>query len=233
LHANRAATAALALILALTGCSAAGLPAPRRVAAPADAVLDVVGRGWHTDIGLPVTEIRGPLAALQSQFPGVRYLVFGFGERAYLLSREKTLAQMVGALFPGPGVMLVTALATTPEAAFGPEHVIVLRVPQAGVDRVADFLWRYLGKGGAGVPAPLASGPYPGSLFYESRGSYALGHTCNTWTAEALHTAGLPIEPGGVLFASQVWRRARQLAAAQAERLPAPAVPAPAAPGVK
>jgi uncharacterized protein with von Willebrand factor type A (vWA) domain len=31
-----------------------------------------------------------------------------------------------------------------------------------------------------------------------------LGHTCNTWTAEALRTAGLSVNASGVLFAGQV-----------------------------
>jgi len=215
LRANRAALA-LVLAGALARCAApprvaAVRPAPVR----ADAVLYVIGRGWHTDVGLPVGEIRGPLAALPAQFPGVRYLVFGFGERAYLLSRDKTFAQMVRALFPGAGVMLVTALAAPPEAAFGPGHVIALSLPQAEVDRLADFLWRYLRNDAAGVPAPFAPGPYPSSVFYHSGGTYALGHTCNTWTVEALRAAGMPVGTGDVLFANQVWARARQLAAAQ------------------
>ena len=93
--------------------------------------------------------------------------------------------------------------------------MIALPLPQAEVDRVADFLWRYLRKDAAGAPAPFAPGPYPGSVFYASGGTYALGHTCNTWTAEALRAAGMPVGTGGVLFANQVWARARRLAAAQ------------------
>lgn len=219
MRANRT-VATLAFALTLADCAAPPPPAPR-AAIPADAVLYVIGRGWHTDIGLPVGEIRGKLTALESQFPGVRYLVFGFGERAYLLSRDKNLVQMLRALFPGPGLMLVSALGAPPEAAFGPDHVVALRLPQAGVDRVADFLWRTLRKAGPGAPAPLAAGPYPGSVFYDSGGTYALGYTCNTWTAEALRAGGLPIAVDGVLFASQVWHRARALAAARATPPPA------------
>ena len=34
--------------------------------------------------------------------------------------------------------------------------------------------------------------------------TYNLGHTCNTWTVEALHVAGLPVTTSGVVFAGQV-----------------------------
>ena len=65
----------------LAGCAVAPTagPVPR-----GEATVYVVGRGWHTDIGLPVDEVTGPLASLESDFPGVRFMVFGFGEREYL-----------------------------------------------------------------------------------------------------------------------------------------------------
>jgi len=50
----------------------------------------------------------------------------------------------------------------------------------------------------------IGTGPYPQSVFYTSTGTYNLGHTCNTWTAEALRVAGLPVNAAGVVFAGQV-----------------------------
>ena len=197
----------------LTGC---GTTPANSDTAPQLATLYVIGRGWHTDIGLPVEEIAGPLAGLEQQFPGVRYLVFGFGERGYLLSRDKDLGHMLLALFPGPGAMLVTALRSPPSAAFGASHVIALRLSHAGIDRVSGFLWRYLKTDARGAPQVIADGPYPGSLFYASAGTYALGHTCNTWTAEALRAGGLPFRETGVLFADQVFAQARRVAESQA-----------------
>jgi uncharacterized protein (TIGR02117 family) len=210
--------AVLALIMGwmLAACSTASVPVSKT--APQNATLYVIGRGWHTDIGLPVEEITFPLSTVEQPFPGVRYLVFGFGERAYLLHREKDLGHMLRALFPGPGAMLVTALSAPPSAAFGPSHVIVLRVSQEAVDRASAFLWRYFKTDARGMPQVIADGPYPGSLFYASAGTYDLSHTCNTWTAEALHAAGLPISGTYVLFAGQVFARARRIAASQAER---------------
>ncbi|MHB0887352.1 DUF2459 domain-containing protein [Acidithiobacillus sp.] len=44
-------------------------------------------------------------------------------------------------------------------------------------------------------------------------GTYDAFYTCNTWTATALHIAGLPVDPQGVLFARQVMSAIQRLSA--------------------
>jgi len=55
-----------------------------------------------------------------------------------------------------------------------------------------------------GTSRRIGTGPYPQSASYASSGTYNLAHTCNTWTAEALRTAGLPVNAAGVVFSGQV-----------------------------
>ncbi|HTW26252.1 MAG TPA: DUF2459 domain-containing protein [Acetobacteraceae bacterium] len=185
--------------------------------APATDTVYVVGRGWHTDIGLPTAETGPSLAGPASDFPGARYLVFGFGEKGYLLSRDRGLFEMLTALLPSPGMILVTGLRDSPVAAFGAEHVVALRVTPEERQRVTRFIAAYLARDGAGRAQPIGDGPYSGSLFYASDGTYDGFHTCNTWTAEALRQAGLPVTATGILFADQVMAEARRAAAAQDE----------------
>ena len=62
---------ALCLTLFTTACST-----PQPIEPPTgEAVVYVVGRGWHTDIGLPSEEITGPLAALKNEYPSATVLV--------------------------------------------------------------------------------------------------------------------------------------------------------------
>jgi hypothetical protein len=117
------------------------------------------------------------------------------------------------ALLPGPGAVLLTGLSATPAEAFGAGNVQPLRVSRAGFARLQAFLWRSLVPEGEAA-RPLAEGPYPGSRFYASGVTYAGFYTCNTWTAEALAQAGLPVSPAGVVFAGQVMAQARKAAAA-------------------
>lgn len=122
---------ALATLL-LSDCA----PPVGEVPAPGPDVVYAIDRGWHTDIGLPIDEISVRLASLQQRFPGARFLTFGFGERQYLLSRQVTLGETLSALLPSQSALLVTGLVATPEAAFGPQHVVALHVSADGLARI-------------------------------------------------------------------------------------------------
>jgi hypothetical protein len=195
----------------LAGCAAAPLPPTPDGAA----TIYVVGRGWHTDIGLAADEVSGPLASLEGGFPGARFMVFGFGERNYLMTRTAGAGEMLTALFPSPSAILLTALIAPPTEAFSDEQVVTLRLPQDGVDRLANLIWQTLEKAPDGSAQRLADGPYLGSAFYASTGTYDAFHTCNTWTALLLRDAGLPVDPRGVLFVGQVMRQAAAIQARQ------------------
>lgn len=211
---NMTRTASVWLILALLPSACAAPIA--QIGPPGPATVYVIGRGWHSDIGLPVTEITGPLASLEQGLSGVQFLTFGFGERQFLLTRQATLGGMVSALLPSRSALLMTALSATPETAFGAQHVVVLHVSHEGIARIEATVWQELEKSPDGNPMLLADGPYPGSVFYAARGTYDAFNTCNTWTAEMLHAGGFPVPTTDVLFASQVMGMARAIAARQA-----------------
>jgi uncharacterized protein (TIGR02117 family) len=203
--------ACLALALVATACSA-----PQSVAPQGDAVVYAIGRGWHTDIGLPVEEIAGPLASLENAYPGVRFLTFGFGERQFLIDRKETFGAMLAALLPSQSALLMTALQSTPEAAFGESNVVVLHVSRAGLDRIEASIWHEFELSPVGKVIWLAEGPYEGSSFYAARHTYYGLYTCNTWTASTLREGGLPVSATGVLFAGQLMGVARWVGARQA-----------------
>jgi uncharacterized protein (TIGR02117 family) len=201
------------LVVGCTGSLPPGTQVPT-----GDAAIYVVERGWHTDIGLPVGEIAAPLATLQRGFPGVQFMVFGFGERAYFMARRTGSAELLTAMFPSKSAILLTALSAPPTEAFADQHVVELHVPQQAVDRIASRIWQVLEKGPDGAAVRLADGPYPGSVFLASTETYDLFNTCNTWTAAVLHDAGLPVNPH-VLLADQLMQQVDRLATLQ-ERQP-------------
>lgn len=186
---------------------------PNAVVPNGAARIYVVGRGWHTDIGLPVGEVSGPLASLESAFPGVRFMVFGFGERAYYMAHDEGSGEMLAALFPSKSAILLTALRASPNEAFSDHRVVTLSLTQSGVDRIATEIWQSLEKHD-GAAVLLANGPYVGSVFYASGETYDAFYTCNTWTAHLLRDAGFPVD-AHVLFADQVIRQVAQIAVMQ------------------
>lgn len=178
---------------------------------PAGAVY-LVRRGWHVDIGFATSQLPMPLASLGADFPGARYLVFGFGDRRYLLAPQRNTFNMIAASWPSPGLVLATGLTASPDVAFGPEHVIMLRVRPEQARIAAMLVWASLAHDNG--TAAVAPGPYPGSRFYGAVVKYSAANTCNTWAASILHDAGLAVHSRGVVFASQLWRQARRIARA-------------------
>ncbi len=208
------------LALALGGC-AVGVPlASAPMGEPAAGRVAVVARGWHTDLCLGTADLIGPLSRMTAGWPGVRYLSFGFGERQYLLTDHPGPWEMLSALLPSRSAILMTALNAPPAEAFGAENVVVLGIGRIGLARLSAFIWDALETGADGAPLRLRDGPYPGSVYYAAFGTYDALTTCNTWTASGLRAAGLPVDPA-VLFAGQVMRQARRVAAAQAAALAA------------
>jgi uncharacterized protein (TIGR02117 family) len=182
-------------------------------------MIYVISGGWHTELALPVEALGGPLAALKADFPSARYLVFGWGARDYYMAQNPGIGELLRAAASGPAVMLVIPLQVSPEAFFGASNVFVLPVSREGIQRLSEFLWDYLVNEQKGTLDRVGTGPYPQSMFYASTGTYNLGHTCNTWTAEALRVAGLPVNATGVVFAGQVLDQLPSIIGSNAERI--------------
>lgn len=201
-----------ALACGLAGCAWSPVR-PYRGQAPRLQTLYVIASGWHTEIGVAADALSGPLARMQREFPHARYLVFGWGEREYYMAPNPGLGDLLRALLPAPSVMLVIPTEHSPASFFaGKANLFALPVAQQGLDRLSRFLWDYLDTGVQQQTRRIGNGPYRESAFYASKGTYSLANTCNTWTAEALRVAGLPVSPAGVVSAGQLVDQLRGLA---------------------
>jgi len=204
----------LALACSFGGCAWSPVePYVGRV--PAHQNLYVVASGWHTEIGIPADALSGPVASLRNALPDARYFVFGWGQRDYYMARQPGLGDLVGAAIPARSVVLVIPLEQAPTVFFARASVLTIAVSQEGIARLSQFLWDYLETDFQHLPRRVGDGPYAGSSFYASGGTYSLANTCNTWTAEALRVTGLPVSATGVVFARQVVDQVRGLAVQQ------------------
>jgi hypothetical protein len=133
-------------------------------------VIYVARRGWHIDIGFSAGDLQPPLQSLTSQFPGVRYLFFGYGDQRYLLAKHHSAPVLLAALWPGRALVLATGLTSPPGEAFGSAHVFAVKVTLQQSKDAQSYIWRSLsGQGSepASDPvAPYARGPYEGSLYF-------------------------------------------------------------------
>ncbi len=207
---------ALASILLAIGCATPSPPPTASGDAPARSeTAYILAGGWHTEIGLPAGAITGPLSALKEDFTTAQILVFGWGARDFYMAPEPDLGDLLRAMWPGPAVTLVRPLAELPATRSGNgTRVLTLRLSHEELERLALYIWSSLAKDDRGAPRRIGAGLTPGSAFYASPTTYDLNRTCNTWTAQALQTAGLPVRADGVVFAGQVLDQVRPLAAA-------------------
>ncbi len=169
------------------------------------AMIYVVRRGWHVDVGFSAADLRPPLDALAAEFPGLEYLFFGFGDEHYLEAKNHGPPVLLAALWPGRALVLATGLTASPQQAFGGEHVIALHVTDQQLRDAQAFVWNTLTQ-----PVSHSTGPYEGSLYFPAVPKYSAAHTCNTWAAEVLAAAALPIRSSGVIFAGQLWSELRR-----------------------
>jgi Protein of unknown function (DUF2459) len=207
-HASRALSV---VALLLTGCASVPPPAALR---PGMAYVYVVRRSWHVDVGFAREALQPPLTRLADPFPGTRFLLVGFGDRHYLLAKHHGPSTLLAAVWPGPGMILTTALKGTPQQAFDEKGVIEIALTAQQLMSLQQFIWASVTNTGA--PEDLGPGPYPGSRYYASPLRYSGVHTCNTWAAEALEAGGLPVHASSVVLASQVWAQVERIARARA-----------------
>ena len=97
--------AVICILCGLAGCSAAPVVGSHDGSASRTEVIYVISGGWHTQLGLPVGAINGPLANLKAEFPSAGYLVFGWGARDYYMARDPGIGEILRAVASGPAVM--------------------------------------------------------------------------------------------------------------------------------
>ncbi|MCY4406199.1 MAG: DUF2459 domain-containing protein [Rhodospirillaceae bacterium] len=203
---------ALALCAALLAtCETAPPPIAPDDEGPRTHLIQVASNGWHTAIVVPApAHAATGLLPEAADFPGARFLEFGWGDRVYYPAEEKTIGMtLAAALAPTPAVMHMAGLASTPRGGGSSREVVTVALTEAGFLGLIEALAAEFERPAGGRAASVARGLYPGSRFYNARGSFHLLNTCNTWTARMLHAAGVAISPSGIVTADGLMARLR------------------------
>ncbi len=170
--------------------------------------LAICKRGWHTEIGIPAAALTGPLATFGPATLHRKYLLVGFGARAYFTNPAAGAGTAAEALLPGPSAIDLAAMDN-----LDADQVTWLYVSQSDIDLLA-FIWQSLPGNGA-VPAPIVT-INNANIFYAAQPDYNMLYNCNNWAVDALHAGGLPFRNNGLHFSSDVQAQAQHIAAAQA-----------------
>jgi uncharacterized protein (TIGR02117 family) len=189
-----AAGAGLALLVA-------GTLIPRPLLSQSDAEeksaeILIITNPIHTDIAVPATgETLQAFAFLQQNglpldAPGLRWLIFGWGGRAFYLETP-TWAELK--LVPALKALTIDRSVLHAELAGEIErslpNVSSIRVSE---DEFSRLLQSILDSFDPQAPAAIAGAGYgPNDRFFEANGYFNVLFSCNTWAARALRAAGL------------------------------------------
>ncbi|PAQ12327.1 TIGR02117 family protein [Mesorhizobium temperatum] len=178
------------------------IPRPLLPAAAADLVATrhilVLKNPIHTDIAIPVDDdVRKRFhflvdGGIPADMAGVRYIVFGWGGRAFYLETptwsELKVVPVMKALTLDASVMHVDVAGNIVEPH---PDVAGFDISEERFAALLDFIAASFQQGPNG-PILIENAAYPRfDRFYEANGHFNALVGCNTWTAAALRIAGL------------------------------------------
>lgn len=184
------------LLSLLCACAAPGGAPGTSTAStcPEGETVYVINHGWHTGLAVSWPDIAGEKPDLERSMVEGQYLEFGWGDEDFYRAPEGTLALALQALFRSRGsVLYVVSLPSDPASYYRASEVVEIRVAHTGYRELLEYIAESFATDNEGNLQDLDSGPPARSRFYRARGNYSATNTCNTWVANALKTAGVPI----------------------------------------
>jgi uncharacterized protein (TIGR02117 family) len=156
----------------------------------------VVNHGWHTGIAIRKADLSRTILPELRDFPDAEFLEIGWGDWDYYQAPDPGLGMALKAAFwSSRSVLHVVGFRVPVENQFRGSEIVEIALSDEGLDRLRRFVAGTFLRSAESLPAEASPGLYANSRFYPARGRFQVFRTCNTWVAEALHTAGVPITP--------------------------------------
>lgn len=172
----------------------------------------VASNGWHSAIFLPRERIVPGVLPLIDDFPEAAYIGFGWGDAEYFPARDPGFTTLLSAaLLPTPSVLHVTGLRQTPREAYPNDQIVTLKITRSGYSKLMAYIADSFVHTMPHNMKPIAPGLDPHSRFYRAKGEFHLFNTCNSWTAQGLVAAGVPIDADGVIRAEDLMSQIQSL----------------------
>src|SRR5262245_14488988 len=153
----------------------------------------VVHNAWHTAIVVDRHDIGDVLPEL-SDFPDAKFIEFSWGDQDYFPDPDSgILAALRAAFWSGGSVLHIVGFSENVAQFYGAAQIFTLRLSPPALQKLVRYVSESIYRQNAGQRANAAPGLFAYSRFYRANGKFSLFHTCNTWVAEALDAAGIPV----------------------------------------
>ncbi|EDP63098.1 hypothetical protein BAL199_30012 [alpha proteobacterium BAL199] len=172
--------------------------------------VQAVNIGWHVGLAFSAGDLDAAVFPELSDFPDARWIEVGWGDSAFYQHPDPDLNTILeAALVPTPAVLHLVAMPAHPARYLPGAEVLAIPLDADRFTRLVTLISDTMRREGRTRAEAIAPGLYPDSRFYPAVGRFHLGRTCNTWVAETLAEAGVPIDPDGVVTADTLMKRLR------------------------
>ena len=171
----------------------------------------VVSHGWHAGLVLPKEVMQDDLSIMPLYFNDVEYYEFGWGDSGFYQHPDITVSLAAKALFwSSDSVMHVVAVPRHPNDYFANSTVIPMKLSQRQIELMVAFIAKSFAVDDNNRWRRIGPGLYGESRFFHANGIYHGLYTCNSWTAEALQVAGVPMNQWLSLTSGSVTLQVKQ-----------------------
>lgn len=165
----------------------------------------IVDNSWHAAIVLRTSDLSDKTMPELADFPATQFVEFSWGDKDYFPNPQSgAFAAVRAALWSDGSVMHLVGFSDAVDHFYRGATVTELRLSTTAYGRMVDYINETFAREKSLGRARAAPGLFPDSRFYPATRSFSLLRTCNTWVAEALEQAGLPIASGFVITAGNL-----------------------------
>jgi len=174
----------------------------------------IVHNSWHAAIVLSRDDLNLDAMPELSDFPGAKFIEFSWGDQDYFPDPNSGFwAALRAAFWSGGSVLHLVGLNADVREFYRIAEIFELRLNSIAHREIVRYLAQTFARDHSLKRAKANPGLFAYSRFYPATGKFSALRTCNTWAAEALTAAGLPISPGNVLTAGNLASQVAPLAA--------------------
>jgi uncharacterized protein (TIGR02117 family) len=165
----------------------------------------IVHDSWHAAIVLSKIDIAPAEIPESTDFPGAEFIEFSWGDQDYFPDPHSGFfAAIKAALWSSGSVIHLVGFSGALEQVYRGAEIIELRLSLGAFNRLRESLSKTFFRTQGSSRAPAAPGLFPNSRFYPATPKFSLLRTCNTWVAEVLEAAAVPISPRTVITAGNL-----------------------------
>ena len=165
----------------------------------------IVHNTWHASIVMDSGDLSHDALPELSDFPDAKYIEFSWGDQDYFPDPNSAVWDALRAAFwSGGSVLHLVGFNENVGQFYRGAQIFELRLTAAAERQLIYFISQTFARANSNSRAPARPGLFPYSRFYPAAGKFSVLRTCNTWVAEALASAGLPISPRSVLTAGNL-----------------------------